>query len=159
MIILRKFYFILNSKNIFRPNVDNFDIVIKLKANYCTNAYQSIDLCEGTFLPHYKDYDKLDNDKTFPIVDFDIVDMFVEELRKCFGDLIVFFHDRYSSTKLYGIWKQDSIKAKEIKISNTRYRLIDQTNNKLELNVEAIVEDFKLIGQGLVDNIEIKNFK
>jgi U3 small nucleolar RNA-associated protein 22 len=139
--------------------VDNFDIIIKLKANYCPNAYQSIDLCEGTFLPHYKDYDKLDNDKTFPIVDFDIADKFVGQLRKCFSDLIEFFYDRYSSTRIYGLWKQDSIKTKDIKLSNTRYGLIDQTNNKLELNVEAIVEDFKIIGHGLVDNIEIKNFK
>ncbi len=139
--------------------MDNFDIVIKLKANYCTNAYQSIDLCEGTFLPHYKDYDKLDNDKTFPIVDFDIANMYVTELKKCFGDLIVFFYDRYSSTKIYCLWKQDSIKTKDVSLSNTKYGLIDQTNNKLELNVEAIVNDLKIIGQGLVDNVEIKNFK
>ena len=40
---------------------------------------------------------------------------------------------------------------------NLKYRLIDPIKNALELNFAAIVEDFKIIGNELVENVIVKN--
>jgi hypothetical protein len=157
--IYKKYSFFNKIKNVFRPNVKSFDICIKLKTNYCPNAYQCIDLCEGTFLPHYKDFNRLDNDKTFPIVDFDIVKFYVNELRRNFSDVASFFYDEYGSAKIYAIWKKGVMDSREIKLKNVRYNLHDLIKNKMELNVQAIVEDFKMIGKDLFESIDIKNLK
>ena len=134
-----------------------FDVVIHLKPSYCVKAHQQIDICEGTFLPHYRDFDPTDTkDKTFPVVDFDPVRSYVKELRETYEEIALFFYDVYGCTKIFVLWKPDALKPKEMKIANVKYRLIDTTKNQLELNVEAVLDDFKLIGSELVENVLIK---
>jgi U3 small nucleolar RNA-associated protein 22 len=134
-----------------------FDVVIHLKPSYCVKAHQQVDICEGTFLPHYRDYDAAHTkDKTFPVVDFDPVRHYVSELREAYDEIALFFYDVYGSTKVYALWKPDALKPKEAKIANVKYRLIDTVKNNLELNVEAILDDFKLLGNELVERVTIK---
>ena len=149
----------IKKKNLFRPSLDIFDLKINLKAAYCVKAYQKIDVCEGTFLPHYRDYvdGTTNKDNTLPVVDFDPVRLYVEELRKTFGDMALFFYDVYGATQIYVLWKPDTLKTKELKIQNAKYRLIDEANKCLSLNIEAIIDDFKIIGHELVESIVIKN--
>lgn len=134
-----------------------FDAVIHLKPAYCVKAYQQVDICEGTFLPHYRDYEASVDQKSFPIVDFDPVACYVRDLRQAYGELALFFYDTYGSTRVYVLWRPEATTGgRELKISNVKYRLIDRVNMQLELNVEAILDDFKLIGSELVDSITIK---
>ncbi|CAF0704690.1 unnamed protein product [Brachionus calyciflorus] len=144
-------------KNIFRPNIEIYDVIINLKPSYCVKAYQKVDICKGTFLPHYRAYDANDSDKTLPVVGFDPVEFYVKELREAFDDIALFFYDLYGSTKIHVLWKPDALKSKELKINNVKYRLIDRNTNELVLNLEAILEDFKIIGNELVESIKIKN--
>jgi U3 small nucleolar RNA-associated protein 22 len=135
-----------------------FDVVISLKPSYCVKAHQQVDICEGTFLPHYRDFDAADNkDRTFPVVDFDPVRQYVQELREAYNEIALFFYDVYGCTKIYVLWMPDALKPKEAKIANVKYRLIDTIKNNLELNVEAILDDFRLIGNELVESLVIKN--
>ncbi len=138
--------------------MDIFDIKINLKPSYCVKAFQKIDVCEGTFLPHYRDHvaGTTNKDKNLPVVDFDPVRLYVDELRKTFGDMALFFYDVYGATQIFVLWKPDTLKPKELKIQNAKYRLIDADKNSLVLNVEAIKDDFKIIGNELVENISIK---
>lgn len=131
--------------------------MINLKASYCVKAYQQVDVCKGTFLPHYRDFDPTDKDKTLPVVDFDPVKLYVKELREAYEDVALFFYDVYGCTKVYVLWRPDALKSKELKISNVKYRLIDSVKNDLVLNLEAILDDFKLIGNELVESVKIKN--
>lgn len=144
-------------KNIFRPNLDIYDVVINLNTAFCVKAFQKVDICKGTFLPHYRAYDSSDNDKTLPVVGFDPVEFYVKELREAFDEIALFFYDVYGSTNIYVLWKPDALKPKELKINNSKYRLIDINTNQLVLNLEAILEDFKIIGNELVESITVKN--
>ena len=72
--------------------------------------------------------------------------------------MILFFYDVYGATQVYDVlWKPDTLKTKELKIQNAKYRLIDEANKCLSLNIEAIIDDFKIIGHELVESIVIKN--
>jgi U3 small nucleolar RNA-associated protein 22 len=157
-----KFFYLNNlsiKKNLFRPSLDIFDIKINLKPSYCVKAHQKIDICEGTFLPHYREYDAnaLQKDKYLPVIDFDPVRNYVEELRKSFDEVALFFYDIYGATQIFVLWKPETLQQKELKIQNSKYRLIDSVKNCFILNIEAVVDDFKIIGDELVESITIKN--
>ena len=134
-------------------------MVIKLKASMCVNAYQSVDLCEGTFLPRYRDFDESKTDKTFPITDFDPVRLYVEDLRATFSEFALFFYDLHGATSIYVLWKPDALKPKEVTkgSSKNKYRLIDAARKVSEMDVERILRDFKLVGTGLVEDVSIQN--
>ena len=110
-------------------------------------------------MPHYRDYDAsaLQKDKYLPVVDFDPVRHYVEELRKSFDEMALFFYDIYGATQIFVLWKPDTLQQKELKIQNSKYRLIDSVKNCFILNIEAVVDDFKIIGDELVESITIKN--
>lgn len=143
----------------FKPEVSYFDIVIDLKPSYCVKAYQQVELAEGAFLPHYRDADVEQKDKAFPVVDFDPVRLYVNELREAYGDVALFFYDLYGCTQVYVLFKPDALKEKELKINNAKYSIINTNTNKFEFNMEALVDDLRLIGNELVDNVTIKNNK
>ena len=131
--------------------------MISLKVSYCVKAYQKVDIAKGTFLPHYKSSKSNEKENNFPIVDFDPVAIYLNDLRDAYGDLAHFFTDIYGDTKIYVLWKPDALKQKEFNLMNLKHRLIDPIKNALELNLTAIVEDFKIIGNELVENVTVKN--
>lgn len=144
-------------KNIFRPNCKIFDVVINLKAQYCVKAFQKIDIVKGTFLPHYHDHNANVKVKELPVVDFDPVQIYLNDLRRVYGELAYFCSDPYGDTKVYVLWKPDALKAKELTTRNIKFRQIDPIKNMLELNVTAILDDFKVLGDELVENVIVKN--
>ncbi len=134
-----------------------FDVVIHLKVSYCVKAYQKIDIDKGTFLPHYRSKCLNEKDNHFPVVDFDPVNIYVNDLRAAYGDLAHFYSDVYGDTKIYVLWKPEALKQKDLKnLKNIKYSLIDPINNKLELNLTAILDDFKIIGNQLVEDVIVK---
>jgi U3 small nucleolar RNA-associated protein 22 len=118
-------------------------------------------------MPHYRDYDaSKDDNKIFPVVDFDPVEMFVRDLRSAYGEVAMFFYDSFGATRIYVLWRPDALKKyKQIDlISTVCYRLVDNqsTNDKksnqlYELDVQEILKDFNKIGKDLVESITIKS--
>jgi U3 small nucleolar RNA-associated protein 22 len=144
-------------KNIFRPNCEIFDVVINLKAPYCVKAFQKVDIAKGTFLPHYHNHTPSEKSKEFPVVDFDPVQIYLKELRSAYGELAYFCSDLYGDTKVYVLWRPDALKSKELSTQNMKFRLIDPMKNLLELNLTAIIDDFKILGDELVESVDVKN--
>lgn len=148
-------------KGIFKPNVSYYDLVIKLKPSYCSKAYQNVDLTEGVFLPHYRNLEsnETSNSSCFPVVDFDAARSYVNELRESYGDIALFFYDLYGCTQVYVLFKPDATKPKEAKIANAKHSMINSSSGKLELNLEAVIDDFKIIGSEFVQDVVILNQK
>jgi U3 small nucleolar RNA-associated protein 22 len=136
-----------------------YDVVIHLEAEYCPRAYQKLDLSAGTFLSHYREYDSKIGEKTFPIVDFDPVKSYVKQLRETFSEFALFFYDTYGATDIYVLWKPKAFEKKDFKIQNINGRTLDSSGKKLIPNIEAIIEDFKIIGHELVKEIIIRTEK
>lgn len=150
-------------KVVFKPNVSHFDACIKLKPGYCAKAYQGVDMTEGVFLPHYRDFESSvsskDNKTALPVIDFDPVRSYVNELREAYSDVALFFYDVYGCTQIYVLFKPDALKSKEIKLTNAKFSSINPNTNKLEINLEAVVDDFKIIGSELAEDVVILNQK
>ncbi len=140
-------------QKLFRPNVSIYDVIIHLKPEYCPRAYQQIDLAPGTFLPRYRDYDGKSEEKAFPIVDFDPVRSYVKQLKDAYGDFAMFFHDTFGGTEIYVLWKPKAFESRDFKVSQVNGRMPDINNKKLSTNVEAIIEDFSIIGQELIKSV------
>jgi len=47
---------------------------------------------------------------------------------------------------------------KDLKITNVKSR-IKNKKNKLDLNIEAVLDDIKIIGKDLIDHINFRKFK
>jgi len=120
-------------------------------------------MTEGVFLPHYREYESTgagSKDKSgLPVIDFDPTRFYVNELREAYSDVALFFYDVYGCTQVYVLFKPDALKPKEIKLANAKYSMINSSTGKLELNLEAIIDDFKIIGSELVEDVVILNQK
>ncbi len=77
------------------------------------------------------------------------------------GEIAHFFTDIYGDTKIYVKWKPEAIKPNEVTLKNfkknSKYFMIDPHRNEPELNVIAILDDFKIIGHELVQSLTVKN--
>lgn len=151
----------MNKKLIFKPNVGHYDVSINLKPNYCAKAYQGVELTEGVFLPHYRTSGGVDEStaSALPVVDFDPTRAYVNELREAYGDVALFFYDPYGCTRVYVLFRPEALKPKELgKLANAKFSVIS-ASQKFELNLEAIIDDFKLIGADFVKDVVILNQK
>jgi len=92
----------------------------------------------------------------YPVVGFDPVESYVNELRQTYGQIAYFFYDIYGDTKIFVLWKQDVLKqTKEITKENRKFFIKDQIKNTIDLNLEILLNDFNLIGKELVEKVNI----
>ena len=136
-----------------------YDVIIHLRPEYCPKAFQKLEIAAGTFLSHYRDYDEKNGEKLFPIVDFDPVKSYVKQLREGYSEFALFFYDVHGATDIYVLWKPKSFEARDFKVSNVNGRTLDKSGKKLIPNIEAIIEDFKIIGHELVKDVTIRTEK
>ncbi|XP_025834948.1 nucleolar protein 6 [Agrilus planipennis] len=144
-------------ESIFVPNMDGYNLLIHLKPLLNSRRNESIDECNKKHLKKSKcknvftkNYDKF----AIPIVGFNPVDLYLSELRANYGEFAYFFHNVYGGCTIAVLWKPNIFDEKEFKVSCVNgHKLKD---NKLIFNEEAVIEDFYILGEGLVENIEKK---
>ncbi|XP_014206566.1 nucleolar protein 6 [Copidosoma floridanum] len=149
----------LSLKPIFIPPMSEYDCSIKLKTSLCARRFEAIKIDDGmpnVFLNWSNEHPKA----KIPIVDFDPVTLYLKELRSAYSDFALFFHDTYGGTVIGVLLKPCALQEKDFKVANTSCRKISG-DNKLILNMSAMIEDFYILGKGLVQNIDIqsKNLK
>ncbi|ELT97667.1 hypothetical protein CAPTEDRAFT_223604 [Capitella teleta] len=141
-------------KVIFRPPVDFYDVTIRLKSGYLSQLPKNVDVTKTPM-------EKKAVDSAMPVVDYDPALLFLKELRETFSDIALFFFDCYGGGSIYVLWKPETKIAKMFKVANMMYCqptvIADDASPSLALNVSAIVEDFKIIGQGIVEKVTLKN--
>ncbi|NXW80132.1 NOL6 protein, partial [Hirundo rustica] len=73
-----------------------------------------------------------------------------------FDDLALFFYDKHGGEVIAVLWKPLSFQPQPFKVSSMKGRKVTTLNNELVCvpNVEAILEDFEILGEGLVKNVE-----
>lgn len=118
---------------LFRPSFKIFNMLIKLRTECVQNFYLSIDapsfMLEGSAR-------KSTARRSMPIIGFNIVRRYVEELRKYYGDLALFFYDEHGQKNIGVVMKPNSEK-------------------ELSGDIKTLISNFKKIGSGLVDNVVV----
>uniref|UniRef100_A0A8B9FKR7 Nucleolar protein 6 n=1 Tax=Amazona collaria TaxID=241587 RepID=A0A8B9FKR7_9PSIT len=147
-------------KMVFRPPLDFYDVLIHLNPNQIPRHLESVDQPVKSFsrgVVKNSTADKI----LFPVVDYDPVQCYLRELRDAFSDLALFFYDKHGGEVIAVLWKPLSFQPQPFKVSNVKGRMVTTLNDKLVCvpNVEAILEDFEVLGEGLVKSVEARTEK
>ncbi|KAJ8304133.1 hypothetical protein KUTeg_017716 [Tegillarca granosa] len=156
---------------IFRPPIEDYDVIINLRIKQLPRQHQTIDMTENVHIPVYGvDIDE-DLQKKFPVYEYDPVYSYITELRvsrihpsaAAYDDNGLFFHDKYGGNMIAVLWKPAAFQAQDFKASHINARMPKESSEanktivKFVPNVEAIIEDFRILGGGLVAEGKTKN--
>ncbi|XP_024940581.1 nucleolar protein 6 isoform X2 [Cephus cinctus] len=147
----------LKWKPMFQPPLSEYDCLIHLKPSMCPRRFQAIELESDHPVIDWHTY-KYHHQQKIPIVNFDPVQYFLTDLRIGYDKYALFFHDTYGGTTIGVLLRPDSLDRKDFKVSNVDCRILDDSG-KLLLNVSTMIEDFYILGRGLVDSIDVQSKK
>lgn len=99
----------------YRPDTKLFDVLIWIKKDMISKKTQAAN--NSHLKLQFKEYVKT-TDELMPIVDFDPVQLYLQELREAFGHLCYFFNDQYGGNFIAVVWKPDTLKPHEFKVRN-----------------------------------------
>ncbi|XP_019540558.3 nucleolar protein 6 [Aedes albopictus] len=91
-----------------------------------------------------------------PAAGFNPVELYLRELRDGYRKFAVFFHDHCGGDRIAVLWRPDALEEKPFTTSNMNGRILTR-EGILKLNTEALIQDFEIIGKGLVQKIERKS--
>ncbi|XP_076350241.1 nucleolar protein 6 Mat89Ba isoform X2 [Tachypleus tridentatus] len=152
----------MDIKVVFRPPLDLYDVIIHLRPLQIPKRHLGVDYQEGKFLSKCEPH-KYTKEKKLPVVDYDPVVKYLEELNESFEEFALFFYDHFGGEFIGVLWKPFAFEPKPFKISHIGGRMIKGSTKDGEAsivpNVEAILEDFSILGTGLVRCIETKTEK
>jgi U3 small nucleolar RNA-associated protein 22 len=132
-------------------------VIIHLNSDQITNQMQSIDFPQKyPFV--MKEFDAKLNEK-MPIIHFDPIHQFVEQLRSSYSELALFFYDKFGGREIGVLWKPSIFESCPFKISQTNGVQLCSTSNtngsqNIITNIKAIIEDFSILGDGIVKSIQ-----
>lgn len=147
-------------KQIFRPPLDHYDVIIHLHSRLLPRGYQALDRVKHETGPA----SLLRVSSLLPVVNFDPVASYIKELKEAFSDIALFFHDVYGGNFIAVVWKPQSFVPTPFKVRQVQYKMPlvnPQPNHKVQSwivpNISAILEDFQTLGEGLVKKIDVLN--
>ncbi|XP_042871815.1 nucleolar protein 6-like [Penaeus japonicus] len=144
---------------LFRPSLVDFDVTITLNRQELSRRMEAVDRKnldekKKVSLHHAKE----DRREIMPIVMYDAAFMYLGELREAYNHLALFFYDEHGGDVIGVVWNPKALTPQELKIGNLMgHKVVGVKEVKQVANVEAIIEDFRIIGTGLVESISIKN--
>lgn len=143
-------------KVIFRTSLEPFDMVLYLNTNQLGRPGQAVDS------KYNSNKDKLELlTNNLPVVDYEPNQHFLKELKSTFSHVALFFHDPYGSNVIGIVWKPNFFNYKSFKVSDCNMQMVinsDKSNKSVETapNIEAIIEDIKIMGKGILHDITLK---
>jgi len=148
---------------IFRPALSVFDVVIHLRHSQCPRRHTNVDTVSAESVSVRGAIAVKKNRKkslSMPAVDFDPVQSYLLELRDAFEDIALFFSDLYGGSVIGVLWKPQALQEKPFKISHAQYTRPQSSEAEQDIhilpNIAAILENFRIIGAGLVERIDTK---
>ncbi|XP_058027935.1 nucleolar protein 6 [Ahaetulla prasina] len=148
-------------KMAFRPPLDLYDVLIHLNPKQVPRQLEAVD---RPIMSYYRGMLKSSGTTktiSFPVVDYDPVQCYLQELREAFSDFALFFYDKFGGEVIGVLWKPSAFEPQPFKVSNIKGRMISRAGSQPTVvpNVEAILEDFKILGEGLVKTLEARTEK
>ncbi|XP_062984381.1 nucleolar protein 6 [Elgaria multicarinata webbii] len=148
-------------KMVFRPPLDHYDVLLHLNPKQIPRHLEAVDRPVKSFSRGMLKREAAVKTFAFPVVDYDPVQLYLQELREAFSDLALFFYDKHGGDVIGVLWKPPAFEPQPFKVSNMKGRMVsDHTTEPLTIpNVEAILEDFEILGEGLVKSVEARTEK
>ncbi|XP_038125796.1 nucleolar protein 6 [Cyprinodon tularosa] len=146
---------------IMRPPLDAYDVLIHLNRKQVPLLRHAVDPPAVSFSRGVLADAAAQLGGALPVIDYNPVSLYLTELREAFGDLALFFCDPYGGTVISVLWKPKAFEPVPFKTSQVAARSVKVTGEEVKTvpNVEAILEDFRVIGKGLVKSVEARTEK
>ncbi|CAL7937003.1 unnamed protein product [Xylocopa violacea] len=144
---------LLDLKPLFRPPLTEYDCLIHLKQSMIPRRLQAVDVNAAHPVLEWHPY-KRHSAQKIPVVDFDPVQRFLNDLRNGYDEFALFFHDTYGGTLIAVLLKPTALEIKDFKVGNISGRKCSN-DGQLTLNISAMIQDFYVLGKGVVDAIDI----
>lgn len=145
----------------FRPPLVAYDVLIHLDSKQVPLLAKAVDPPVNTFQRGTHGGQPFASGGALPVIDYDPVRLYLSELREAFGELALFFYDPYGGTVIAVLWKPNAFEPKPFKTSLMNARRVEVNGDVVTTvpNVEAILQDFRIIGEGLVKRLELRTEK
>ncbi|XP_061528233.1 nucleolar protein 6 [Phycodurus eques] len=141
-----------------RPPLDAYDVLIHLNPKQVPLLGQAVDPPTVNFSRGVLTGNVVSSGGKMPVTDYNPVTLYLAELRDAFGDLALFFCDPYGGSVIAVLWKPKAFAPLPFKTSQLSARSVKETGEEANTvpNVEAILEDFRIIGKDLVKSVEAR---
>lgn len=146
---------------VFRPPLDAYDVLIHLIPQQVPLLAKAVDAPALSFQQGTFKGEPATSGGALPVIDYNPVQLYLSELRDAFGDLALFFHDPFGGTVIAVLWKPNAFEPRPFKTSLMNARRVEMNGDVATVvpNVEAILQDFRIIGEGLVKKLELRTEK
>ncbi|XP_051960770.1 nucleolar protein 6 isoform X2 [Xyrauchen texanus] len=143
---------------VFRPPLEVYDVLIHLIPKQVPLLAKAVDPPHAIFYQGTLSGDISTSGGALPVIDYDPVRLYLSELRDAFGDLALFFCDPFGGTVIAVLWKPKAFEPQPFKTSLMNARSVEVNEEVASTlpNVEAILQDFRIIGEGLVKKVELR---
>nr|XP_012318628.1 nucleolar protein 6 isoform X2 [Aotus nancymaae] len=144
-------------RTVFRPPLDIYDVLICLSPRHIPRHRQAVDSPAASFCRGLRS--EPGPSSLMPVLGYDPPQLYLTQLREAFGDLALFFYDQHGGEVIGVLWKPSSFQPQPFKASGTKGRMVMFQGGELVMvpNVEAILEDFAVLGEGLVQTVEARS--
>ncbi|XP_026317352.1 nucleolar protein 6 [Hyposmocoma kahamanoa] len=136
----------------FVPSLTGYDVIIHLQPHLVPYSSERVDK-----RPSPKALPDTVVEQVVPPVEFHVVHKYLEELRSAYSDFALFFHDCFGGEVIAVLWKPDIDDSREFQLTNANALQPIKTKGEIayKINKPALVEDFRILGAGLVRDITV----
>jgi len=140
------------SHKIFTPSLGCYEALIHLKPLQVPTRNLAISsILEG----RDQHTDSNTEVTTLPILSHNPVCIYVAILQSCYGSLANFYYDKYGGT-VVAVKLVNKLEEKEkVKLGEMTNKMLSE--GKVSINWGAVIEDWSILGEGLVKDVEIIN--
>uniref|UniRef100_A0A182PF19 Nucleolar protein 6 n=1 Tax=Anopheles epiroticus TaxID=199890 RepID=A0A182PF19_9DIPT len=135
----------------FKPSMEGYNVIIHLDTKVVTRIGIRSSNYIGT---HRKPGWSMKASDKEPQAGLDPVRYYLQELREAYGQFAIFFYDPCGGDRIAVLWRPQAQEVKPFTTSNVNGRKF-RADGTLRLNVDALVGDFKILGEGLVKHVQV----
>lgn len=142
-----------NFKQIFRPSLEKYDILIRLRNIMNPLRHMAVD---AKMAKIYSLEPPADNEK-IPVVGLNPVQELLNVLRDSYSEYALFFHDTYGGNVIGVVFKPNVFTKIDFKVTNVNGRKLLKSSNSIkqvEFDLDAFIEDINIQGGFIVKEIE-----
>ncbi|XP_060804531.1 nucleolar protein 6 [Amyelois transitella] len=141
-----------NILSCFVPSLSGYDVLIRLNPTLVPFTTERVEK-----LPTSRKLPTTFAEELIPVVEFDPVRCYLDELRHAYSEFALFFHDSYGGEVVAVLWKPDIDEFKEFQVlnANALTPITVKGETKYKINKQALIEDFKILGAGLVTDVTV----
>lgn len=135
-------------RDLFTPSFAGYDVVINVKDEFVKRHDVVL-----KNLAHFKAVKY--EERSAPAAGVNFVESFLNELREAYDEFALFFYNPIGGYKIAILWKPSVHETREFSTSHINGCKLD--GDRVRVNINAILKDIEIIGDGLIDSIELMN--